>query len=119
MRRLELREKIKIDGHSWLAARTGAFDYFDIIGHHDVVNRGVFAHTSPVYIACGGEWEMFNPETARNMLTLIEGDLIYIRESAGMRPPGSVTHRHGEADHLAYLERPFLEARDVILDRLE
>ncbi len=119
VRRLELREKIKIDGHSWLAARTGAFDYFDIIGHHDVVNRGVFAHTSPVYIACGGEWEMFNPETARNMLTLIDGDLIYIRESAGMRPPGSVTHRHGEADHLAYLERPFLEARDAILDRLE
>ena len=39
-RRLELREKIRIDGHSWIAARTGGFDYFDAVGHHDVVNRG-------------------------------------------------------------------------------
>ena len=52
------------------------------------------------------------------MLTLIEGDLAYIRESAGVRPHGSVTHRHGEHDHLAYLQRPFLEARDAIMSRM-
>ena len=92
-RRLELREKIRVDGHSWIAARTGAFNYFDIVPHHDVWNRGVFAHTSPVYVACGGEWDMFDEATAQYMLTLIEGDLAYIRESAGVRPPGSVTHR--------------------------
>ena len=117
-RRLELKEKIRIDGHSWIAARTGAFDYFDIVPHHDVWNRGVFAHTSPIYVACGGEWDMFDPATAQYMLTLIDGDLSYIRETAGVRPPGSVTHRHGEDDHLAYLQRPFLEARDAILSRM-
>ena len=118
-RRLELREKIRIDGHSWIAARTGAYDYFDIIEHHDVWNRGVFAHTSPVYVACGGEWDMFDPATAQYMLTLIEGDLAYIEQTAGVRPVGSVTHRHGEHDHLAYLQRPFLEARDAILSRMK
>ena len=117
-RRLELREKIRVDGHTWIAARTGAFDYFDIIQHHDVWNRGVFAHTSPIYVACGGEWDMFDSATAQYMLTLIDGDLTYIRETAGVRPVGSVTHRHGEADHLAYLQRPFLEARDAILSRM-
>ncbi len=118
-RRLELREKIRVDGHSWIAARTGAYDYFDIIQHHDVWNRGVFAHTSPVYVACGGEWDMFDPATAQYMLTLIEGDLAYIEQTAGVRPVGSVTHRHGEHDHLAYLQRPFLEARDAILSRMK
>ncbi len=78
----------------------------------------MFAHTSPIYVACGGEWDMFDPATAQYMLTLIDGDLAYIRESAGARPPGSVTHRHGEDDHLAYLQRPFLEARDAILSRI-
>ena len=117
-RRLELREKIRVDGHTWIAARTGAFDYFDIVQHHDVWNGGVFAHTSPISVACGGEWDMFDSATAQYMLTLIDGDLTYIRETAGVRPVGSVTHRHGEADHLAYLQRPFLEARDAILSRM-
>ena len=117
-RRLEIKEQVRIDAHSWIAARTGAFDYFDIVQHHDVWNRGVFAHTSPVYIACGGQWDMFDSATAQYMLTLIEGDLTYIRETAGVRPVGTVTHRHGEPDHLAYLQRPFLEARDAILSRM-
>ena len=78
----------------------------------------MFAHTSPIYVACGGEWDMFDPATAQYMLTLIDGDLAYIRETAGVRPHGSVTHRHGEGDHLAYLQRPFLEARDAILGRM-
>ena len=118
-RRLELREKIRVDGHSWIAARTGAYDYFDIVPHHDVWNRGVFAHTSPVYVACGGEWDMFDPATAQYMLTLIEGDLAYIEQTASVRHVGSVTHRHGEDDHLAFLQRPFLEARDAILSRMK
>ncbi len=117
-RRLELKEKLRIDRHSWIAARTGGLDYFDAIGHHDATNRGVFAHTSPVYVDCGGEWEMFDSATAQYMLTLIDGDLTYIRESAGVRPPGSITHRHGEVDHLAFLERPFHEAREAILARM-
>lgn len=113
-RRLRVKTELNIDGHSWIAARTGALDYYDIISHHDVWNRGVFAHTSPIYLACGGDWEMYDSATAQYMLTLIEGDLTYIRETAGVRPPGSVTHRHGEEDHHAYLERPFHEAREAI-----
>ncbi|MBA2363969.1 MAG: hypothetical protein H0V86_10605 [Chloroflexia bacterium] len=32
--------------------------------------------------------------------------------------PGTVTHHHGEQDHLAYLERPFLQAREALHRRL-
>jgi len=32
--------------------------------------------------------------------------------------PGTVTHHHGEEDHQAYLERPFVEARDAIHRRM-
>ena len=118
-RRLELKERLKVDGHTWLAARCGGPSYYEMVGHHDSWGRGVFAHTSPVYVACGGEWRMFDEKGARNMLTLIDGSLTYIREVAPMHKPGTVTHHHGEEDHLAYLQRPFVEAREALHRRLE
>ena len=118
-RRLELRDKVKVDGHTWLAARCGGYDYYQGAPHHDVWSRRMVAHTSPVYIACGGEWWMFDEATAQYMLTLIEGDLAYIQETSGQHGPGTVTHHHGEDDHIAYLQRPFLEAREAVHGRME
>ena len=117
-RRLELRAKVKVDGHSWLAARCGGPDYYTAVPHYDGWGRGVFAHTSPVYVACGGEWWMFSKETARYMLTLIDGGLTYIRETTALHKPGTVTHHHGEDDHLAFLQRPFLQAREAVNERM-
>lgn len=116
-RRLELKEKLKIDGHTWLAARCGGPDYFGNT-HYDANRRGIFAHTSPIYVACGGDWWMFDKGTAQYMLTLIEGDVTHIRENSRQYRPGTVTHHHGEDDHIAYLERPFLEAREAIHNRM-
>ncbi len=116
-RRLEIRERLSVDGHTWIAARCGGPDY-EGMAHHDGWQRGVFAHTSPVYVAVGGEWDMHDPATFQYMLTLIEGDLAYIRESSGQHMHGSVTHHHGEDDHIAYLERPFIEAQNAIHQRM-
>jgi hypothetical protein len=113
-----VKAKVKIAGHTWLAARCGGPNYTSV-PHFDVWRRGVFAHTSPIYVACGGEWRMFDREAAEYMLTLIEGSLSYIREMAPCRKPGSVTHHHGEDDHAAYLERPFREAIAAIRERME
>jgi hypothetical protein len=77
--------------------------------HHDSWGRGIFAHTSPVYVAAGGEWRLYDPATAQYMLTLVEGSLAYIRQTAPRHPHGRVTHHHGEEDHLAHLEAPFHE----------
>ena len=116
-RRLHLKASLKLGRHTWLAARCGGPDY-TAIPHHDAWRRGIFAHTSPIYVAVGGEWWMFSRETAQYMLTLIGGGLDYVRHVAPHHPPGSVTHHHGQHDHLGYLERPFHEAREAVRQRL-
>ncbi len=116
-RRLRLRTTLKIDGHSWLAARCGGPGY-SAVRHHDEWRRGIFAHTSPIYIATGEPWWLFDRPAAEYMLTLIDGSLQHIRHRALQYPPGSITHHHGEADHQAYLERPFHEAAAAIHRRM-
>lgn len=118
-RRLEINTNIKIDGHSWIAARCGGPGYYDMTEHYDVWTRGSFAHTSPVYVSVSGEWTMFDEAVARDMLTLIDGSLTYIGESAPLDVRGTATHHHGEADHLQYLQRPFFQARDAVHKRLD
>ena len=53
-RRLELKEKLKIDRNTWLAARCGGPSYEDSIPHRDVWNRGIFAR-APLGGLGGGE----------------------------------------------------------------
>jgi hypothetical protein len=84
-----------------------------------VWERPIFAHTSPIYVTTSGEWRMFDPAHARYMLTLIEGSLAYMRDRAVRYPKGYATHHHGEADHRAVLERPFLQARERLQERLD
>jgi hypothetical protein len=117
-RKLRLKTSLEVSKHSWIAARCGGPNYAQATPHHDGWRRGIIAHTSPVYIAVGGEWWMFDIEAANYMLTLIEGGLAYIRNTALHHRPGAVTHHHGEADHLAFLERPFMEAREAIHRRM-
>ena len=133
-RRLELKEEVKVSGHTWLAARCGGANYWTggnffsgdkpALGpirdsHYDGQRKGIFAHTSPVYVACGAEWSMFDEGTSRQMLSVLEGDLTYIRNISPQHSRGNVTHHHGEEDHLDYLSRPFLEARDAIHERMK
>jgi len=115
--RLHLRTKLRVAGNTWMAARCAGPSY-TAMPHFDVWRRGVFAHTSPIYIACGERWSLFDRETAQYMLTLIEGGLAYIRQKAVHHPHGSVTHHHGEEDHFAYLERPFRQAIEAIHRRM-
>lgn len=104
--RLSLNEPIAITGHSWVAARcwgaTGA--------HLDVWQRPVYAHTSPVYVPIGGQWEPRDEECARYLVTLVQGGLEYVRHNASYYDPSTVTHHHGQDDHLRYMEAPFLQA---------
>jgi hypothetical protein len=52
------------------------------------------------------------------MLTLLEGSLTYIRTRSRQYRSGTVTHFHGEADHQAFLERPFHEALQAVHTRM-
>lgn len=117
-RRLEIREKLRLDGHSWLAARCGGPGYVQAVLHHDAWGRGIMAHTSPIYVAVGEPWQLFDLDTANYMLTLVHGGIAYIRQRSPQHPSDSVTHHHGESDHLAFLERPYQEALEAIHRRL-
>jgi hypothetical protein len=111
-RQAEISEELRVDGDSWIACRALGADH-----HLDDWGRRVFAHTSPVYVACGGEWAMTDPEGIRYIRTLVEGARDYVRHTAVRRADEFTTHHHGEADHLAWLERPFDEALRALDER--
>jgi hypothetical protein len=111
-RELSLSELLPVDGSTWFAARTFGTD-----SHLDEWGRQVFAHTSPVYVACGGPWGMADPDGLRYIRTLVEGAREYVRHTAPRRADHLTTHHHGEPDHLAWLERPFAEALEALDSR--
>jgi hypothetical protein len=108
----QISEELRIDGNSWIACRAFGIEY-----HLDEWGRRVFAHTSPVYVACGGDWTMTDPEGLRYIRTLVEGAREYVRHTAVRRSDQFTTHHHGEASHLAWLERPFAEALRALDER--
>jgi hypothetical protein len=111
-RRAEISEELTVGASSWIACRAIGVDF-----HLDEWGRKVFAHTSPVYVSCGGEWTMTDPEGLRYIRTVVEGAREYVRHTAVRRNDQFTTHHHGEADHLAWLERPFTEALRALDER--
>ena len=69
---LSLRQRVKITGSSWIAARCGSQLQ---VNHCWPIHLG--AHTSPVYVVCGDQ-EMFSPSDATYMLTLLDGGMTYL-----------------------------------------
>ena len=61
--------------------------------------------------------DMADPEGIRYMQTLVEGAREYVRHTAVRRSDQFTTHQHGEANHLAWLERPFTEALRALDER--
>jgi len=118
-RKLSLRTKVEIRSDSWIAARVGGPEYFNFTKHRDLWARGVMAHTSPVYVTCGQEYNVFSADTAEYMLTLIEGSLRYVKGLSPQHHEVDVSHHHAEQDHIAHLSRPLEEARARILARLQ
>jgi hypothetical protein len=116
--RLTLQERVQIDRHAWLAVRAGGPEYWDSVPHHDSWRRPIFAHTSPVYVAVGGPWAPFDPTVGHAMLQLIDGARGYVLDVSPQAAPDRLTHHHGEADHTAFLARPYDEARALVERRL-
>ena len=60
---------------------------------------------------------MADPEGLGYIRTLVEGAREYVRHTAVRRDDRVTTHHHGQADHLAWLERPFDEALRALDER--
>jgi len=70
--RLTLKERVRVERSSWLAARCGS----RLMVHHCwPIHLG--AHTSPVYLVVGDE-KQFSASDASYMVTLIDGGLTYL-----------------------------------------
>lgn len=112
----EFRVTLPVTGSSWLAARcAGSGD--GMLRHCDTWSRPVFAHTSPVYVSSDPAYEKDDETVVRMMLASITAARRYVVERARIDWPGTVRHRHGEHDHLAYLTRPFDEATAALASR--
>ena len=110
---LRLKIPLKIDRDTWICARCGGPGY-NRVSHHDVWKRNMMAHTSPVYVACGGDYNVCSPETMQYMMTLVNGSLEYVRKQTHPWQPGRVTHHHDFSDHQAFLEEPFQQALSAL-----
>lgn len=115
--RLELTATIAVRQDTWLAARCAGPGY-TATPHNDDRRRGIFAHSSPVYLRCGASYRLRNADSLHSMLSLVDGSLSHVRHRSRQYPADTTTHRHG-GDHMEYLERPFVEARQVLRRLLE
>ena len=112
VRRLAIRERIHVPADSWMALRAGGPGYFDARRTLCSFERGVFAHTSPIYLRSGADADRTtDDETLQYLLTRVDAARAYVTSMAPTRRLGGGGHPHGEADHLAHLVRPFDEAR--------
>lgn len=116
-RLLELEAEVTVSSHGWMVARCAGPGYTVGTRHQDHDRRAVMAHTSPVYLETG-ERHPSQLDTARYLMTLVEGGLGYVRSSLH-HPPGSITYAHGELDHQAYLVKPFLEAQAALAAQIK
>ena len=57
------------------------------------------------------------PGTPEARKVLVEGAREYVRHTAVRRSDQLTTHHYGEADHLAWLDRPFAEAPRALEER--
>ena len=111
-RQLSIRERISVPSDSWIALRAGGPGYFDARRTLCSFERGVFAHTSPIYLRSGVDADRTtDDDTLEYLLTRVDAARAYVTSMAPIQRLGGGGHPHGEADHLAHLTRPFDEAR--------
>jgi len=72
-RKMEIREKVRMKGSGWIAARCSGLP-----GHP---GSYAVAHTSPVYVV-SGDARLFDGPAAEHMLALVEGGIEYLNTLA-------------------------------------
>jgi hypothetical protein len=98
VREMTLKEKVKLPGPGWLAARCASR-----LGPTTSWSLGIQAHTSPVYVTRQGE-ELFSEPAATYFLSLIDGAETWVKNLA-TRP---------DKERLARVVRLFTDAREQL-----
>jgi len=86
---LEIRDRIRVPHTGWIAARCSGYPNHPArISVHNTGGGYVAAHTSPVYLTCGGS-RAFDGPAAEHMLALVEGGIEYLELIATAFDEGS------------------------------
>jgi len=102
VREMSLKEKVRVKGPAWLAARCGS-----LTERTTRWNFRISAHTSPVYLCVAGQ-ELFSVPVASYMLTLIDGAQSWV-ESLAIQP---------DPERLERVRKVFEHARAKLHSRL-
>ena len=114
---LTVDEDVKIDRPGWICARVGGGGPEHLTRHRDEWRRAIMAHTSPVYVTCGSEDSLNDPQALEQIKILIDRSHAYVESRASVSSGTDVRHHHG-GNHHEYLIRPFDEARKAVEIRL-
>ena len=78
-----IRERIRVPADSWIALRAGGPGYFDARRTLCSFERGVFAHTSPIYLRSGPEGDATTDDEALEyLLTRVDAARAYVTSMA-------------------------------------
>ncbi|HOL73020.1 MAG TPA: CehA/McbA family metallohydrolase, partial [Bryobacteraceae bacterium] len=102
-RQMELRETIKVTGPAWIAARCASK-----LGAQTAWPFGIQAHTSPIYLTMPGR-ELFSPDAAAYMLTLIDASEAWLR---------TLATRPDDPEQFARILKVCADARERLHQRL-
>jgi len=116
--RLAIDTTVRISDNTWIAARAGGPAHGPSAPHNDKFGRGVMAHTSPVYVACGrDEWDRYDAASVQHMITLVDLSRAYV-DGLALRHPSGYGY-YGEPDRQsAALTEPLDDALRRLRDRL-
>jgi hypothetical protein len=101
-REMTLREKLRVPGAGWVAARCKSR-----LGPTTAFGIALLAHTSPIYVHVQGD-DLFSPSAATYMMTLIEGVETWATTLA-IRP---------DPETFARVRKVFADARHLLARRI-
>jgi hypothetical protein len=117
--RLSVRATVTVTENTWIAARAGGPGYLQAVPHNDRFGRGIMAHTSPVYIACGEEpWTRYDDASLRHMITLVDISRSYAN-ALGLRHPSGFGYYGSRDEQHQAMQEPLNEAERLLRDRLK
>jgi hypothetical protein len=117
--RLSVQTTVTVKENTWIAARAGGPGYRQSVPHNDRFGRGIMAHTSPVYVACGQEpWTRHDDASLRHMITLVDISRSYV-DALALRHLSGFGYYGTPDQQQRALTEPLDEAVRALRERLE
>lgn len=109
---LSISEELRIDRQGWICVRVGGGPE-RLARHRDHGRMVIVAHSSPIYIVCGGLQYTGDRDALEYTMGMVERGRSYVKDFAPTDIGPDVLHHHGR-NHAEFLLKPFDEARAAL-----